>query len=157
MDDYACAEGDAVIEIDNIGIAHTHTAMARRRADEGLLIRPMDINISLAGICIVRFHTPQPQDTAEDGIFISSFHCDFSGRLSGLEDRPWRGAIAKFFLDHEMADGSFVASGLGPEAEFRSRDRVAGDYALALEQVEPLLAHAYMDGNWRLALAGQCA
>ena len=105
-------------KLDDIVVPEANAAMTRRLADETFLIRPVDIDITLARVVISLLNTIKPENAGQNTITLPSRFGNFPSGQPTLENRPRRCLRADFFADPEFPERSFETSRFGSQTKF---------------------------------------
>ena len=79
---------DVVEKFDDVGVAHSHTAMAGRGSDQILAVRAVEVDVALPRIRIVGVESLKPENARENRIMVAAGRSDGTSGLAPLELHP---------------------------------------------------------------------
>lgn len=145
-----CTHRDQVEQIDDVAVAHAHTAMTGRGAQEAFPIGAVNVDVARFGVFVFGVCPFQPEDAGLHMIPPLALDPLASGGDAPHEDFPFGRALADAFTDEELAGGGSEATGFETGSELGSRNGVATEEGFVFgEKVEGLGGNVNADLHLR--------
>lgn len=126
-DDHRSGFIDQLKQLNDVRVAHPNTTVTGRGADLVLMLGPVDINESVAGVGVMVVNAIKPENSRHHQIVGGGQRILRPKRDPAAKDCSMGHVAANLLRDSEIARRCLEAAFLGANPETRARDRIRSD------------------------------